>query len=203
MDQRATFHDNENGSDSEGSVHSLDEILPIDWDDTSRLIGPVPQFMKDILTDIRDLIGYSEIRFHGDYIQLRWTTADGMERQILLNTPDEEEVGENQACAGKYWLSYESFGPGHPRVWTLFVELGVEKDRLDDGLHVSVQFTSNPYQPFHELLYSQVHVVTSVEQWNAEVRPILLQRLPELARRVEDEAEFAVSAESTESDLSD
>lgn len=200
MQQRATFHDNEDNSDldSEGSIQSLDDILPIDWDDMSRVIEPVPAFLKAILTDIRDMVGYSETRFHGDYIQLRWTTADGIERQIFLNTPNEEEAEENQACVGKHWLSYENFGPGRVPVWTLFVELGVEKDHLDKGVHISMQFMSNPHQPHSEVLYDRVHVVTSLEQWNAEAKPILLHQMPELARRVENEVDFAGSAESTD-----
>jgi hypothetical protein len=202
MNPRATFHDNEDNSDldSEGSEHSLDEIFPIDWDDTSRVVGPIPQFMQTVLTELRDLISYAETRFHGDYIHLRWTTADGVERQIFLNTPNEEEAEESEEHAGKHWVIYE--GCGRDALWSILVELGVEKERLDAGVHLSIMFTSNPYKPYSEMLYDQTHVVRSEEQW-AEVKHLLTHRMPELAQSVENEADFAVSAESTTDAQSD
>lgn len=193
-------------TEDSGDESNSTEYDTVDWDDLTHVIQPIPKYMGVVFDEMKDLYNYSSWRFHGDCTQLRWTSGE-YQRQLCLNTPDDREAVDNWFYLGKYWIPYENFGRSlghHSHVWSVFIEIGVDKADIHAGMQILVQLDAFPGEIYSEKLYNQEHTVASLADWES-FKHVVLRRLRELTKQVEDEEEFSISAESTEamSDASD
>ena len=162
----------------------------------------VEPWIGNAIDDLDARYAYSDTGFNGDRLYLRWSLrgrTDGWQ-SVCLYAPTEEEAVEAPRYAGRYWMGWElqgrSAGPQDAPAWEIDLELGAHPGEA--GLHVAAYFVSFPSEPFAETLHAAHHRAATAREWDALRDTLLDGRLAELARRIDAEADFARSAESTD-----
>jgi hypothetical protein len=160
----------------------------------------IPQWVGDIFDELDIRYENSDQSFMGPMLFLRWNLPGRDGKQLVcLHAPSEDEAAYTPFYAGRHWMGYERQGRDYRRgspAWELDIEMGVDATRLD--VCFMTDFTSFPAEPYAEALHSAEHHVRSPHQWTHFRDTVLDGLLAELIRRVDKEADFAQSAESTE-----